>query len=157
MVRGRAQGVRKPAAKLAAALQTFSGSDVVLIRGKEGWRIGGAILAFDYFKPLTFSMRACAGRVAGLMLRLVSGDSNEPELYEFFEEFLRTLPTLSLEEEEDAEILAALYLLALLGLDAGVEIPTEGGRFGERARAFARDNRKDLITRINRGLQASGL
>ncbi|HWH06993.1 MAG TPA: DNA repair protein RecO [Candidatus Paceibacterota bacterium] len=157
LVRARAQGVRKPAAKLAAALQTFAGSDVVLVRGKEGWRVSGAILAYDYFAPLTFSMRACAGRVAGLMLRLASNDSNEPELYELFEELLRVLPSLSSQEEEDAEVLAALSLLSLLGLDAGGEVPKEGGRYGALAREYAQKHRKDLIARINRGIQASGL
>mgnify|MGYP001567250827 CR=1 FL=1 len=44
LVRARAQGVRKPGAKLAAALATFAESSLVLVRGKEDWRIAGAVL-----------------------------------------------------------------------------------------------------------------
>ncbi len=40
LIRARAEGLRKPGAKLAHALQTFSESEVTLVRGKDGggWR-----------------------------------------------------------------------------------------------------------------------
>lgn len=157
LVRARAQGVRKPGAKLASALQTFSGSDVVLVRGKEGWRLAGAILAHNYNEALSAGGRTCAGRIAHLMLRTLSGDTSDPEAYALFEELLHILPELSGEEEENVEILAALYLLKSLGLEAGEAIPNADGRYGESAREYAQQNRKDLIVRINRGIEASGL
>lgn len=155
LVRAKAQGIRKPGAKLAHALTTFVGSDVVLVRGKEGWRVSGAILSHDYFSELPFHARTRAGRIAGLMSRLIRGEGSDPSLYEMFDALLRALPTLSEEEGEDVEVLAALALLNTLGLDAG-ERP-EGETFGEGARAYAREHRKDLIVRVNRGIEASGL
>lgn len=157
LVRARAQGVRKPSAKLASALQTLSGSDVTLVRGKEGWRLSGAILSEDYFDPLTPAMRERAGRTAHLMLRMLSGETSDPEAYRILVELLVVLPELSEDEQDAAEILAALYLLQSVGVDAGEQAPDSDGRFGPHARAYAKGNRKDLIVRINRGIEASGL
>lgn len=157
LVRARAQGVRKPGAKLASALQSLTGTDVILLRGKEGWRLSGAILAENYFETLTPSMRECAGRIAHLIVRMVSGESHDGDAYVIFEELLRVLPELTVSEQELVEILAALYLLQSVGVDAGEPIPDEEGRYGETARAYANTNRKELIVRVNRGIEASGL
>src|SRR3989338_714111 len=44
LVRALAQSIRKPNAKLASALTTFAESSVVLVRGRDGWRLSGAVL-----------------------------------------------------------------------------------------------------------------
>lgn len=155
LVRARAQGIRKPGAKLAHALTTFAGSDVTLVRGKEGWRLAGAILSHDYFEELPPDARERAGRIANLLARLVSGEGGDTGLFERFDSLLRTLPTLSKEDAEDAEVLAALSLLEALGLDAG-ERPT-GEFLSTEALDYARAHRKELIVRVNRGIEASGL
>ncbi len=157
LIRARAQGVRKPGAKLAGALQSLTGSDIILLRGKEGWRLSGAILSEDYFETLTPSMRMCAGRIAHLIVRMLSGESTDSDAYVIFEELLRVLPELDEEEQERAEILAALYLLQSVGVDAGDPIPDHDGRYGREARVYAEANRKELIVRVNRGIEASGL
>src|SRR5580692_963366 len=76
LVRARAQSIRKPGAKLAAALQTFSESDVILVRGKDGWRLSGAVLARSWFTELNAPARLRAGRITNLVLRLVHGESS---------------------------------------------------------------------------------
>jgi len=156
LVRARAQGVRKPGAKLAAPLQTLAQSDVILLKGKEGWRLSGAILAENHFDCLDAGSRERAGRIASLMLRLVSDDM-EGDTYTLFTEYLEVLPTLEEDEQDAAETLAALYLLQEAGVDAGATVPQEAGRFGLAARTYANENRKDLIMRVNRGIEASGL
>src|ERR1700722_4910107 len=75
LIRARAQSVRKPGAKLAAALQTFSESDVIVVRGKEGWRLSGAVLGRAWFSELSLPARLRAGRITSLILRLVHSDS----------------------------------------------------------------------------------
>ena len=52
LVRVRAQGIRMPGAKLASALATFAESSLVLVRGREGWRLAGAVLEENWFKRL---------------------------------------------------------------------------------------------------------
>ncbi|MDE1919605.1 MAG: recombination protein O N-terminal domain-containing protein, partial [Patescibacteria group bacterium] len=52
IVRARAQGLRRSGAKLAAALATFAESEVVLVRGREGWRVTGAVLEENWFMKM---------------------------------------------------------------------------------------------------------
>jgi len=156
LIRARAQGVRKPGAKLSAALQTLTESDVILVKGKEGWRLSGAILAENHFDSLDGDSRLRAGRIASLMLRLVSDDM-EGDTYALYKEYLEILPTLEGEDQDAVETLAALYLLQEAGVDAGANVPQGTGRYGSEARAYATEKRKDLITRVNRGIEASGL
>lgn len=150
LVRARAEGLRKPGAKLAHALQTLDRSEVTLVRGKEAWRLSGALLGERLFDKLTRPMRLRAGRVNGLLLRLVHGEANDALLFDVFAQFLEALPSLSEEEQDAAEIIAALRMLSLLGLDAG-PLPEEPHA------PLSEDERRALVTRVNRGIQASGL
>ena len=161
LVRARAQGVRKPGAKMASALQTFVESDVMLLRGKEGWRLAGALHTVDWFGKLSRPARLRAGRIATLLLRLVHGESAEASaiFYTIFLEFLRALVDHTEQEEEAdaAECLAALRILRALGVDAG-DIP--GGLSGDYSSETLTEvisSRADVVSRINKGISASGL
>jgi DNA repair protein RecO len=162
LVRARAQGIRKPGAKMASALQTFVESDVLLLRGKDGWRLVGALHGTDWFARLSRPARLRAGRIASLILRLVHGEINDSNqvLYSIFLQFLTILAESEEANEslEDAaECLAALRILHALGVDAG-EVPGGlAGDFGGEALAEVTANRAEIILRINRGIAASGL
>jgi recombinational DNA repair protein (RecF pathway) len=146
-VRARAQGVRKSGAKLAASLATFAESDVVLVAGKEGWRVSGASLRDNWFKKLSAPPRERAGRISSLVLRLVRGESPDPILFEVFSGFLSQLTTLPENQHDPLECRTALQILAAYGVDAG-EIPTLEDISRDRAR---------YIARVNHGIEASGL
>ena len=157
VIRARSQGLRKPGAKMAAGLQTLAESDVTLLKGKEGWRLAGSILARDWASALPKAARSRAGRVAELILRFVHGEVNDPALFTIYTNFIGVLMNLPEEDQDAAECLAVLRILRALGLDAGV-IPGGGDEdYGEAARAAVLADRKDIITRINRGIGASGL
>lgn len=156
LVKARAQGVRKPGAKLASAVQTFNESDVILVRGKDGWRLSGATLAANWFETLPAPARARAGRIARLLLRLVHGESSDTASFYIFRGFLEALPTLREPEADAAETLAALRILRALGLDAG-DIPGAEGDYEPKTLAVAMQGRRDFILRVNRGIEASGL
>lgn len=145
LVRARAQGVRKSGAKLSAALTTLSELEGHLLFGKEGWRLSGATLVEGHFSRLSPAARVRVGRLSTLLLRLVHGESREPELFDAFRDFLIALRFPDEESQDEAECLAALRMLNALGLDAG-EVPE---RIGE--------DRKGIIARINKGIAASGL
>ena len=151
IVRARAEGLRKPGAKLAHALQTLDRCTATLVRGKEAWRLSGAVLEESWFRKLSRAERLRAGRIAGLMLRLVHGEANDPALFILFAEFLETLPTLPEDAQDTAEIMTALRILAVLGLDTGV-LPQEGAY-----EALQPEARRELVMRVNRGIAASGL
>ena len=154
LVHARAQGIRRPGAKLAAALATFAESELVLVRGKESWRVTGAVLKENWFLCMRrAASRARAARISSLFLRLVAGETHDDALFPIINEFFRTLAFTPEDKHEAAEIFAALRMLAALGLDAG-KIPE-----GTSAEPLAEimKNRKSYITRINRGITASGL
>lgn len=154
IIRARAEGVRRGGAKLAHALQALDESDVMLVRGKEGWRVTGAILGTDRFKALPPSARKRVSRVTGLLLRLVHGEAQEPELHRIFSRFIETLPTFSEDEQDASECLVLVLLLHALGLDSGA-LP--GTDFDIETLATITEGRSEYITRINRGIIASGL
>ena len=157
LVRARAQGVRKSGAKLAASLATFAESHLVLVRGKEGWRVAGAVLQVNWFERIgRTEARAAAARVSGLLLRLVAGEVHDPALFGIVTGFFEALATLPEETYEAAEALAALRVLAVLGLDAG-EIPGTASVFTPTVLAPVQKARTDYIARINHGIAASGL
>jgi len=157
LVRTLSQGVRRSGAKLAHALTTFAESDVVLVRGKDGWRLAGAMLAENWFARLgSAEPRERAGRVTSLVLRLVAGEEHEQELFPVIRGFFEALATLPADAHEAVEILAALRILAVLGLDAG-EIPSDKSAFAPELLADILKKRTSYIARINNGIEASGL
>ena len=156
IIRARAMGVRKPGSKMAIGLQTFTQSEITLIRGKEGWRLTGALPIKNWAGELTFEARPRAARVCELMQRLSHGEEAEPRLYEEALAFAEALPSLHGEGQDSAECLAALRVLHILGHDAG-ELPGGFGDYGTEALAVVADNRKGYIARVNNGITASGL
>src|SRR6185437_8331917 len=155
LVRARAQGIRKPGAKLASALATFAEADAILVAGKEGWRVSGALLRENWFRALPRMARLRAGRVASLILRLVHGETPDPALFDTFKAFLSALAEFPESLHDAAECLAALRVLSALGLDAG-ELPDDG-LFTKESLALVSENRSAYISRVNRGIAASGL
>ena len=148
LVRALSQGVRKSGAKLAHSLSTFSESEVVLVRGKDGWRLSGAVLSENWFVKLgRAETRTRAGRICNLLLRLVAGEASDQKLFPIIRGFFYALSTLHEDLHESAEILAVLRILAVLGFDAG-EVPNIDE---------IEKNRTSYIVRINHGIEASGL
>jgi len=157
LVHARAQGVRKSGAKLASALTTFTESNVVLVRGKEGWRIAGAVLEENWSRRLTRSAsRTRAARVSGLLLRLVAGEVHDQKLFPIMNGFFEALATHSEDLHESIEVLAVLRMLAVLGLDTG-NAQEELSEFALPFLAPIVVDRINYISRINRGIAASGL
>ncbi|MHB8660844.1 MAG: DNA repair protein RecO [Minisyncoccota bacterium] len=157
LVRVRAQGVRRSGAKLAAALATFAESSCVLVRGKEDWRLAGAVLEENWFMRLeNVSARVRAARVSGLLLRLVAGEAQDPEIFSIVSGFFAALAELPEDAQEAAEALAVLRMLGVLGLDAE-KIPGNASEFTPHLLAKIQAERTDYVARINRGIAASGL
>lgn len=152
----KAQSIRKPCAKLAPALATFTESDVLLVRGNEYWRIAGALLSRQWQRELTVSARVRASRVNALLMRLAPIEIADPGLFPIMSDFLQAL---TLEEDtlrDAAECLAVLRLLSVLGLDAGPLPSCTSAASAEALQQIAAD-RTNIIERINKGIAASGL
>ena len=157
VVRVRAQSLRVPGAKLASALTTFAESSLMLVRGEEGWRIAGAVLEENWFKRLQRAEpRRKAGRICGLLLRLVAGEMRDSSLFPIVRGLFKALSKLPEDTHEAAEVLAALRIIAVLGFDGG-EIPGEASHCTPSLLQVATLNRTGYIARINHGIAASGL
>ncbi len=155
LVRARAQGIRKPGAKLSSALATYAESELVIVRGREGWRITGANLKESWFSRLQdAARRRRAARISGLVLRLVAGEVAEPALFPIITNFFTALSQLPDSDHDAAECLAALSILSALGLDSGTALPK---KFDADSLTLVVAHRRAYITRINRGIEASGL
>lgn len=147
LVRARAQALRKPGAKLASALATFAESEVVLVRGAEGWRVAGALLKENWFGQMGSAARTRAARISGLLLRLLPGEAIDPPAFTVIRDTFTAFATEPESLYDAIECRAVLSLLSLLGLDAG-DIPD----LIEMSR-----ERSPFIARINRGIALSGL
>lgn len=156
VIRARAQGVRRSGAKLAGALTTLSESSLTIVSGAEGWRITGALLNVQWSRHLSPGARKAAARIVGLLLRLSPGEAHGQALFGIARAFLEALAVLSPDDYEPAEALAALRILSSYGLDAG-DIPGDAYAFAPEALSKIREGWPSYITRINRGIAASGL
>lgn len=156
LIRARSQGARKHGAKMSAGLQTLSSSDVTLLRGKDGWRMAGAVPDVNWSRELELSARLRAARVLELAERLIRGEHKDTELFTILDSFLRALPERTLDDQDALEALVVVRLLQTLGLDAG-EVYGALDDYSDEAIAGAREARTSLIARINRGIAASGL
>lgn len=154
LVHTHVQGVRKSGAKLAHALQTFSESDVVLVRGTFGWRLTGSSLSRNWFHELTRPARERAGRVSGLLLRLTPGEIAESALYEIMRDFFSSLHKTPPAFYEAAECLTVLHILSVLGLDTG-KLPSN--YYDTHTLRTINESHREYVVRINRGIAASGL
>lgn len=159
LIWARAAGLRRSGGKLAHALPTFAESDVTLVRGREGWRVTGAVLHENWFIHLGASdARQRAARVAGLLLRLAPGELPDRMPFSVMTDFFTVLADERDEVREGAEMLAAESLLVALGFAADEGTRTEAmPRFSHENLARIASERDQYITRINRGIAASGL
>ncbi len=157
LVRALAQSVRRSGAKLGPSLATFAESDLVLVRGRDSWRVAGAVLAENWFARLgSAEPRTRAGRVSNLILRLVAGEERENAIFPIISGFFKALATLPEKMHESVETLAVIRLLSALGLDSG-DIPGNASDFTEPILAEVTQARGSYIARINHGIDASGL
>lgn len=157
LVRARAQGVRARGAKLAPALATLVESSATLVHGREGWRIAGAVLEENWFERLRLAPpRTRASRVCSLLLRLAAEDARDHGLFLVMRGFFEALVEFPEDTHEAAEVLAALRMLSMLGLDVG-EIPGEASSFTRPLLSETMKRRSAYIARINHGIAASGL
>lgn len=118
LIGAHVQGARELRSKLRFALSDLSHAEVAFVRGKDVWRVTSAIslpsyqaLFFDGDKLRTFS------RIASLVRRLVAGETEHAELFDFVFRAALFLASKKLTAKELAciEALSALSILDSLG------------------------------------------
>lgn len=101
-----AKGVRKSEAKLAAALETGSQADIIVVRTRGLGKIAGATLEQSFsatrqhFEALRLTLEVLA-----TFDRLVEPDERDEVLYTLLEQYLQLMATLVLTGREDKLVL----------------------------------------------------
>lgn len=119
LIKASAQGVRFLKSKLRYAILDFSYCDFSLVRGKDSWRVTGALKhanLYDAFRDRP-EARLLFVRVFSLFDRLLSGEEKNEKLFEYLAEavsFART-KELSAELARNFEYILVLRILSTLG------------------------------------------
>jgi len=119
LVRGVARSVRKERSKLRYSLQPYTISNVSLVRGRDVWRITGAVEdynAFHKFKDERNKLTILYN-ITALLKRLLQGEEQNKYLFDTVISFLIYLDESHLDEEElkALEYLTVLRILYSLG------------------------------------------
>ena len=91
LIKASAQGVRYLKSKLRYSLHDFSFCELSLVRGKESWRITGAIKQTNIHESFRGDreMLAVFARVFALLDRLLSGEEKNERLFDYLIEAVR--------------------------------------------------------------------
>ncbi len=161
LVRAAARSTRVEQSKLRFGLEPLTHGRFTFVRGRHEWKLIGVEDVSRALLAPTASARRASGRVARLMMRLVSGEEPVVALYDSVLPGMRSLTGAASEEEEASiECVLVLRILSHLGYLPGTpelapyvasgEYPPEVLRSAAASRAF-------LIRSINESLSHTGL
>lgn len=157
LIHARASAVRTELSRMRYALQDYAHARVALIRGKYGWRIGGAIYSGERGALeglMTFA------RIARLVLRLVAGEERNEYLFSALAEARRTLSGNGRRLSATIEIVCVARILFSLGYLSHEALQTTlfgNAAYTERDLAEAEALREKLLSSINRAIAESHL
>lgn len=168
LVIASAQGVRLDGSKLRYHTQDFSYAHFSLVRGKEMWRLVGAVDSTMFTQVSEAHANVLYVRVLALLRRLLHGEEAHPELFDMIEAAARFFDSkeflaIAIPEEERlvlAECVIVLRILHMLGYIGNVSelnsiISTTV--WDEKNLIGMREVKSLAVKHINAGLKASQL
>ena len=157
-----AQGVRKESSKLRYSLEPFSELFLVLVRGKDSWRVVGASGARQSIMALSVKKRRVLARLFNLAGRISGEEKNEYLFSTLLNglQFLKETGELKPKELLLFETLAAARILYSLGYFRGETrhqalFSTAG--FTEELLFAIQKERSKLVKSVNDSLKESDL
>lgn len=157
LVRARASAVRKEVSRMRYALQHYAHAQVALVRGKRGWRIGGAVALSDH---VSLSAATVFARIARLVLRLVAGEERNDYLFEALSEARSALAKSSKDAHAVIEIVCVARILFALGYLSAEALQTTlfaHAAYTDRDLAEAMTLQDKFLSSINRAISESHL
>lgn len=166
LVRARASAVRTENSRMRYALQHYSHVQVGLVRGKRGWRLGGATALGE---RMALEGTVTFARTARLVLRLVAGEERNDYLFAALSEAHSALSKSSQGALPTIEIVCVARILFALGYlssealgrsPMGETLQTTlfaHAAYTERDLAEATALREKFLTSINRAISESHL
>ncbi len=163
-IKASAQGVRLEKSKLRYSLHNFSYCDLSLVRGKEFWRVTGAIKRgnlYEIFRedPET---RAVFLRIFSLLERLLSGEEKNESLWCYIEEAVAFASAKKHSENlarnfEYILALRVLHALGYLGVSPDTEFFVKSPFWSDDLLARVNSLMPRILGEINRSLKESQL
>ena len=157
LVRTRASAVRTEKSRMRYALQNYSRARVALVKGKQGWRVGGAT-ALSQIGGTVNNITVFA-RIARLVLRLVAGEEQNPYLFAALREAHSAL-TRSAEASATIELVCVARLLHALGYLSSEALSTTlftHTAYAETDLKEAEFLQAELVSSINRAIAETHL
>ena len=164
LIRATVRSVRNEQSKLRYSLENLSEVTLSIVRGREVWRVTGALLQQNFYyslrddrKKLTLLLR-----IITLIRRLVHGEEKNEYLYLIMRGLCYALSNgeHAKEELEGIEYVAALRVLHSLGYlkhESAFAGFFDDTVFSRKMSLDAYKKRKEAITEINNSLVASHL
>ncbi|MBI2476163.1 MAG: recombination protein O N-terminal domain-containing protein [Candidatus Taylorbacteria bacterium] len=164
LIGASAQGVRFLKSKLRYTVHNFFYGELSLVRGRERWRVTGVSKSTDLYcefrdRPETLLVFA---RVFSLLLRLLSGEEKNEELFRHVEEavlFARA-KKLSAKLSRDFEcilVLRILWSLGYLGSSPDTAVFVESPFWSDELILKMETLTPKILAAINRSLKESQL
>jgi recombinational DNA repair protein (RecF pathway) len=166
LIRANAQGIRYLKSKLRYVLSDYALADVSLVRGKDYWRLVNAVPDEDIFYSLSPQLRMIFIKVFSLLVRLITGEHPEPDIFWLIRGAHKFAKDLNETEQvnddkyiKSFESLIILRLLNLLGYVGNEEILKKYGKndWNNDILLDAVNERKKIVGVINHALRESGL
>jgi len=164
LIRAIARGVRRENSKLRYGLTDFTVGTFSFVRGKEVWRLTGAVADINAYSELAHvpERQEALARVVSLVRRLVPGEEKNAELFDILLGtigYLRSAPNTEVGDDR-FEIITVLRILHTLGYVA--KQAPYGGLLDsvELSESVVQDvnkMRKEMVDAINASLHESQL
>ena len=164
LVRAMARSVREEKSKLRFNLQDFSRGYVTLVRGREVWRITGALEKYSVYEEFKYNKEKLfiIARILNLLQRLIHGEEKNEYLFASLVhgfDFIR-LNAVEKENAKNFEYLSVLRLLYSLGYIAKKEEFSELlelTEIDEELLKKTESKRKQILFAINGALKETHL
>ncbi|PIT90911.1 DNA repair protein RecO [Candidatus Kaiserbacteria bacterium CG10_big_fil_rev_8_21_14_0_10_49_17] len=164
LIRAIARGVRRENSKLRYGLTDFTVGTFSFVRGKELWRLTGAVAESNAYRELERmpERQDALARIVSLVRRLVPGEETNQELFDILLGAIAYLCSEAYTGERDDrfEIVTVLRILHTLGYVAK-EAPygtlLDSAELSESVVADVTNIRKEMVEAINTSLRESQL
>ncbi len=155
-----AKSSREERSKLRAHLQVGTRGEFTLVKGREVWRLVGAVKTLNSFFGEEEKERSEAvANVLSIVRQFIKGEGHDEFLFEALWGFLVSISNADKKHIGVCESLAVFRLLSALGyvsVDVGTDSLLSSG-YGSEALSEAENRRHAIVRTINEGITASGL
>lgn len=161
LITALAKSAREERSKLRPHLQVGTTGVFSLVKGRDVWRVTGAVKTENSYFALSKNVEAqeASARVIAIIRQFIRGEGSDPYLFSALFGFFRALPEIAESHISDAECVAVLRVLSALGYVREDErsIPFLTVSYSEYTLTRAHELRPALVHLINEAISESGL